>query len=151
MPIVSALQHEWELRHAQAHDALNELRSHLHLRSHMYKFKDKNLHCQVASTHAQTLIARVEAKKDAGVEKYRCACWALESLSGRLDKVGWEVSLRSLRNEDVRPMGDFVGGHTQGTGTISWIWLATGIDTGHSENDHVQDCKFLKLTRRTCN
>jgi hypothetical protein len=117
----------------------------------MYKFKDKNLRGQAASTHAQNLIARVEAKKDAGVEKYRCACWALESLSSCLDKVGWEVSLRSLRNEDVRPMGDFVGGHTQGTGTISWIWLATGIDTGRSENDRVQDCKFLKLTRRTCN
>lgn len=117
----------------------------------MYKFKDKNLRGQAASTRAQNLIARVEAKKDAGVEKYRRARRALESLSGRLDKVGWEVSLRSLRSEDVRPMGDFVGGHTQGTGMISWIWLATGVDTGRSENDRVQDCKFLKLPRRTCN
>jgi hypothetical protein len=117
----------------------------------MYKFKDKDLHGQAASTHAQNLIAHVEAKKDAGVKKYGCVRWALESLSGHLDKVGWEAPPQSLRSEDVRPMGDFVGGHTQGTGTIPWIWLATGVDTGCSENDHVQDCKFLKLTRRTCN
>ncbi|KAG1852752.1 hypothetical protein DFJ58DRAFT_841788 [Suillus subalutaceus] len=38
----------------------------------MYKFKDKNLRGQAASTHAQNLIARVEAKKDAAVEKYKC-------------------------------------------------------------------------------
>ncbi|KAG2051604.1 hypothetical protein BDR06DRAFT_1060927 [Suillus hirtellus] len=138
------LQHEWELQHAQAHNALNELCSHLCLRSHMYKFKDKNLHGQAASTRAQNLIAHVEAKKDAGVEKYRCAHRALESLSGRLDKVGWEVSLRSLRSKDVRPMGDFVGGHTQGTGMISWIWLATSVDTGRFENDHVQDCIHIE-------
>ncbi|KAG1794534.1 uncharacterized protein HD556DRAFT_1431905 [Suillus plorans] len=134
------LEHEWELRHAQAHDALNEIHSHLCLRSHMYKFKDKNLRGQAASTRAQNLIARVEAKKDAGVDKYRCARRALESLSGRLDKVGWGETLRPLRNEDVRPMGDFMGGHTQGTGMISWIWLATDVDTSRSENDRVQDC-----------
>ncbi|KAG0696382.1 hypothetical protein DFH29DRAFT_1004600 [Suillus ampliporus] len=41
-------------------------------------------------------------------------------------------------------MGDFVGGHTQGTGTISWIWLATGVDTGRSKNDRVQDCVHIE-------
>ncbi|KAG1825473.1 uncharacterized protein BJ212DRAFT_1443612 [Suillus subaureus] len=120
------LQHEWDLQHAQAHDALNEIHSHLCLCSHMYKFKDKNL-------HGQNLITCIEARKDTGVKKYKCACQALESLSGHLDKVGWEVSLQSLRSKDVRPMGDFVGGHTQGTGMISWIWLATGV--------HIEWCK----------
>ncbi|KAG1722239.1 hypothetical protein EDB19DRAFT_1898224 [Suillus lakei] len=145
------LQHEWDLRHAQAHDALNEIHSHLHLHSHMYKFKDKNLRGRVSSTRTQNLITRIEVKKDAGVEKYRHARRALESLSGHLDKVGWEVSLQSLRSKDVRPMGDFVGGHTQGTGTISWIWLATGVDTGHTENDCVQDCVQIEWSKaRAC-
>ncbi|KAG2740851.1 hypothetical protein P692DRAFT_201842407 [Suillus brevipes Sb2] len=98
------LQHEWDLWHAQAHDALNEICSHL-------------------------------PKKDTGVEKYRHACQALESLSGRLDKV------------DVRPMGDFMDRHTQGTGTISWIWLATGVDTGRTENYHVQDCVHIEWSK----
>ncbi|KAG1788974.1 uncharacterized protein HD556DRAFT_1311720 [Suillus plorans] len=114
---------------AQAHDALNELRSHLRLRSHIYKFKDKNLWGQAASTRAQNLIARVEAKKDAAVARY-----------SRLDEMGWEATLRPLRHEDIRPMGDFTGDRTQGTGTISWIWLTTDVDTSPSENESVQDC-----------
>ncbi|KAG1818597.1 uncharacterized protein BJ212DRAFT_1446417 [Suillus subaureus] len=120
-----------ELHHVQAHNALNDICSHLCLCSHMYKFKDKNLCGQAASTHTQNLIACVEAKKDAAVDKYRHAHQALESLGSHLDK--------PLRNEDVRLMGDFVGEHTQGTGRISWIWLATDIDTSHSENDRLTE------------
>ncbi|KAG1856534.1 hypothetical protein C8R48DRAFT_608216, partial [Suillus tomentosus] len=135
------MEYEWELRWAQAHDALHELRSHLRLRSHMYKFKDKHLRGQAASTRAQNLIASVEAKKDAAADKYKRARQALESLSSRVDKVAWEEKLRPLRHEDVRPMGDFAGGRTQGTGTISWIWLVSdGNTTSHSENERVQDC-----------
>ncbi|KAG1851306.1 hypothetical protein DFJ58DRAFT_842195 [Suillus subalutaceus] len=95
----SLLQHEWELWHAQAHDALNEICSHLCLRSHMYKFKDKNLYGQVASTCTQNLIARVETKKDAGIEKYKRARQALESLSGYLDKwqANWWCERANLR------------------------------------------------------
>ncbi|KAG1785033.1 uncharacterized protein HD556DRAFT_1435285 [Suillus plorans] len=134
------MEYEWELRWAQAHDALNELRSHLRLCSHMYKFKDKHLRGQAASTHAQNLIASVEAKKDAAVDKYKCAHQALESLSSWVDKMGWEERLRPLRHEDAQPMGDFAAGRSQGTGTISWIWLVSDGDTSHSENERVQDC-----------
>ncbi|KAG2740929.1 hypothetical protein P692DRAFT_20851259 [Suillus brevipes Sb2] len=134
------MKHEWKLQQAQAHDTLNELRSHLRLCLHIYKFKDKNLRGQAASTRAQNLIARIEAKKDAAVAKYRCARQVIESLSCRLDEVGWEATLRPLRHEDIRPMGDFTGDHTQGTGTISWIWLTTNVNTSPSENESVQDC-----------
>jgi hypothetical protein len=137
------MEYEWELRQAQGHDALNELRSHLRLRSHMYKFKDKNLRGQASSTRAQNLIGRVEAKKDAAVEKYKRARQAMASLSRWLDKMGWEERFRALKYEDIRPMGDFAGGHTQGTGTISWIWLVTDGDSSLSENERVQDCEYF--------
>jgi hypothetical protein len=75
------MKHKWKLQQAQAHDALSELHSHLRLHSHIYKFKDKNLWGQAASTHAQNLIAHVEAKKDVAVAKYRCAHQVIESLS----------------------------------------------------------------------
>ncbi|KAG1769718.1 hypothetical protein EV702DRAFT_1181707 [Suillus placidus] len=134
------MEYEWEIRWAQAHDALNELRSHLRLRSHMYKFKDKHLRGQAASTRAHNLIASIEAKKDAAMDKYKRAHRALGSLSSRVDKMGWEDTLRPLKHEDVRSMGDFAGGRSQGTGTISWIWLVShGGTTGHSENERVQD------------
>ncbi|KAG2130405.1 uncharacterized protein EDB93DRAFT_1243278 [Suillus bovinus] len=63
-------EHEWDLCHAQALDALNEVRSHLHLRSHMYIYKDQNVCGQAASTHAQALIEGVEQRKCASVDKY---------------------------------------------------------------------------------
>ncbi|KAG2128668.1 uncharacterized protein EDB93DRAFT_1243527 [Suillus bovinus] len=135
------MEYEWELRWAQAHDALHKLRSHLCLCLHMYKFKDKHLRGQAASTCAQNLIASVEAKKDAAADKYKRTRQALESLSSCVDKVAWEEKLQPLRHKDVRPMGDFAGGHTQGTRTISWIWLVSDRDTtSHSENERVQDC-----------
>jgi hypothetical protein len=34
------LEHEWELRQAQAYDTLNDLRTVLNLRYHLYKYKD---------------------------------------------------------------------------------------------------------------
>ncbi|KAG2048882.1 hypothetical protein BDR06DRAFT_975718 [Suillus hirtellus] len=192
------MEYKWELRWAQAHDALSKLCSHLHLHSHMYKFKDKHLRGQAASTHAQNLIASVEAKKDAAVDKYKCAHQALESLSSWVDKMGWKERLQPLRHEDalcysfspairmsfkekikgigkmssgeqqvveanwqladqeaaftqlamqmkeLQPMGDFAAGHSQGTGTISWIWLVSDGDTSHSENEHVQDCVHVE-------
>ncbi|KAG1884562.1 hypothetical protein F4604DRAFT_1878640 [Suillus subluteus] len=119
--------------------ALNKLHSHLRLRSHMYKFKDKNLRGQASSTRVQNLIGRVEAKKDAAVEKYKRARQAMASLSCRLGKMGWEERLRPLRHEDIRPMGDFAGDHTQGTGTISWIWLNKLVYIGV----HIEWCKAL--------
>jgi hypothetical protein len=143
------MKHEWKLRQAQAHDALSELRSHLHLRLHIYKFKDKNLRGQAASTRAQNLIARVEAKKDAAVAKYRRARQAIESLSCWLDEVGWEATLRPLKHEDIRPMGNFTGDHTQGTGTILWIWLMTDVNTSPSENESIQDCECFWLMLST--
>jgi hypothetical protein len=130
--------HEWELRHAQALDALNEVRSHLRLRSHMYIYKDRNVRGQAASTRAQALIDGVELRKQASVEKYRRARKALLALSHRLDKSGWEICLPQLSDSDVRPMGDM---ERQGTGTISWIWLDSRADNSSSENERVQDCK----------
>ena len=41
LPILQ--QHEFRLREAQAYEALDELRDHLRLRSHMYKYKDENI------------------------------------------------------------------------------------------------------------
>ncbi|TFY58980.1 hypothetical protein EVJ58_g6064 [Rhodofomes roseus] len=37
----SLMECEWRLRHAQAHDSLNNLRQHLRLSSHLYHFKDR--------------------------------------------------------------------------------------------------------------
>ncbi|KAG1736656.1 uncharacterized protein EDB91DRAFT_1249957 [Suillus paluster] len=133
--------HKWELRHAQALDALTELRSYLRLRSHMYIYKDRNVRGQAASTRTQAIIDGVELRKWVSIEKYRCACNALLALSRRLHKSGWEICLPPLLDLDVRPMGDM---ERQGTGTISWIWLDSHADNSSSENEQVQDCEFMR-------
>ncbi|KAG1852280.1 hypothetical protein DFJ58DRAFT_841933 [Suillus subalutaceus] len=45
-----------------------------------------------------------------------------------LDHVGWERKLQPLRKSDLRPMGD-LGGRTQGTVIMSWIWHVLGFAT----------------------
>jgi hypothetical protein len=112
--------HEWELCYTQALDALNEVRSHLRLRSHMYKYKDKNVCSQAGSTRAKKIIDAVESRKHTSVSKYRRARSALLSLGHRLEKCGWELTMHPLLDSDVKPMGDM---EQQGRGTISWIWL----------------------------
>ncbi|KAG1818253.1 hypothetical protein EV424DRAFT_1324062 [Suillus variegatus] len=129
-------EHEWDLRHAQALDALNEVRSHLRLRSHIHIYKDRNVRGQAASTRAQALIEGVELRKCASVDKYRRARNALLALSHRLNRSGWDISLPPLLDSQVRPMGDM---ERQGTGTISWIWLDSHVDNSSSENERVQD------------
>ncbi|KAG2125464.1 hypothetical protein DEU56DRAFT_873093 [Suillus clintonianus] len=133
--------HEWELRYAQALDALNEVRSHLRLRSHMYKYKDKNVRGQAGSTRAKKIIDAVESRKHASVLKYRRARSALLSLGHRLEKCGWELTMRPLLDSDVKPMGDM---EQQGRGTISWIWLDSRADNSCTENEHIQDCVRLE-------
>lgn len=107
----------------------------------MYKFKEKNIRGQAASTRAQALIAGVEAQKDASVNKYQHAHAALVALSCKLEKVGWEAIICPLKTGDIRPMGDFSRGHSQGTGMISWIWVAHRADNSCTEDDGVQDCE----------
>ncbi|KAG2106954.1 uncharacterized protein F5147DRAFT_746092 [Suillus discolor] len=127
------VEYEWELHYAQALDALNELHSHLRLRSHMYMYKDKNIHGQVANTHANQIIEAVESRK--------CACNTLLSLSCHLQKSNWEAVMRPLLDSDVKPMGDM---EQQGTGRIYWIWLDSHADNSCMEDKHVQDCVCLE-------
>ncbi|KAG2093727.1 uncharacterized protein F5147DRAFT_747879 [Suillus discolor] len=126
--------HEWDLRHAQALDALNKVCSHLCLRSHMYIYKDRN-----------ALIEGMEVRKCASVDKYRCARNALLALSHQLNRSGWDISLPPLLDSQVRPMGDM---ERQGTGTISWIWLDSHVDNSSSENERVQDLEWCKAHAR---
>ncbi|KIJ08628.1 hypothetical protein PAXINDRAFT_164450 [Paxillus involutus ATCC 200175] len=43
-------EHEWDLHYAQAEEALNDIQHFLHLRTHLYKFKDNNIQDQMENT-----------------------------------------------------------------------------------------------------
>ncbi|KAH7906366.1 hypothetical protein BJ138DRAFT_1016340 [Hygrophoropsis aurantiaca] len=68
---------EWDLRHAQAHDALNDIWQCLRFRSYYLTYKDQNIRGQHPNTRAQTTLDSVEAKIEAGKKKYRVARLAL--------------------------------------------------------------------------
>ncbi|KAG1788560.1 uncharacterized protein HD556DRAFT_1447770 [Suillus plorans] len=129
---------EWELRIAQAGDALDDIRQSLRLRDYMYTFKRNWIRGQSANTRAQNALGRVEARAAASAEKYRAAHAALSSLAPVLNKVGWDVKFRSLNNrDDVRGMMVPRKGESEGRRQLSWIWLVEGV--GDDEDEVVQD------------
>lgn len=136
---------EWRLRHAQAHDALNDLRRHLRLCSHLFQYKDRFVRGQRENTRARNVIALAQEKVDADAERYRCARSALVNLSRSLGKSGWESTLRVLEDDDIRLMskGDPrdqpqrrpTDREREGMRMLSWIWRTTPIASVMDAND----------------
>jgi len=133
----SLQEYEWELRVAQAHDALHEIRSGLRLRSHLTLFKDRFVRGQRANTRSQGVIAACQARIKNGVEKYKVAHRALVSLGDILGKVGWQQTLRELdEHRDVKGLtsdGFDEYSESMGRRQLTWIWrtgnvAATGLE-----------------------
>ncbi|KAG2750180.1 hypothetical protein P692DRAFT_20874680 [Suillus brevipes Sb2] len=129
---------EWELRYAQSHDALNDVRQHIRLFAHLNTFKMANIRGQRASTRACTALDHAAQKKHASKAKYDAARDALIALAPLLGKVGWTDILRPLGVMDMRPMGDFIQGQSEGTRDIPWIWKTPGVLRDNDEG--LQDC-----------
>ncbi|OCH93148.1 hypothetical protein OBBRIDRAFT_832811 [Obba rivulosa] len=64
------LKIEWRLREGQAYDALDDLRHHLRLRSHIFEFKDKFVRGMAYNTRARSLIDNVQQKIDRDADRY---------------------------------------------------------------------------------
>ncbi len=146
LPIPSnMLEHEWNLRHAQAHEALSDLRGHLEVRSHLYKTKDRFVGGQRANTRARDVISTLEAKINMDAERYRVAYHAMYVLSAPLAKADWQGGLCLLTNADIRHATETEGAESEGRGKISWIWYAGTPASSAGEirawQDNLQECK----------
>ncbi|KAG1791580.1 uncharacterized protein HD556DRAFT_1240578 [Suillus plorans] len=130
-------QYEWELRRAQAYDALDELRRHLRLRAHLYKFKDTHIRGQRANTRASAIIDKVESNVLVAAARYRRAWAALENLSPALSHTTWKVEFPKLENDDIRGMSQGKLGQSSGNRTLSWIWKARGVASDAPEGETV--------------
>lgn len=131
---------EWDLRFAQANDALNEVRQTIRLSSYLKTFKCAHIRSQRASTRARSMLDLAETKKMASKLKYDHARSALFALGPLLDKVAWEETLRVLHVTDMRPLGDIAPGQSEGTRDISWIWKAPGAL--HDDDAGLRDCMY---------
>ena len=123
------LEIEWDLRYAQANDALNECRHHVRFRTQLLKFKDSNLREQGSNTRARKTPQVVEQHLSLSRTKYNAAHSALVTLGRCLGKTGWQHKLQPLKASDLRAMGDILWGETTGTSIMSWIWLSHGLPT----------------------
>ncbi|KAJ7018761.1 hypothetical protein C8F04DRAFT_1277227 [Mycena alexandri] len=97
-------EYEFRLREAQAHEALDDVRQQLLLRTHLYKYKDRFARGVKANSRSQTKIEGVEERTRRSAERYRAAWRALKGLGRHLGREGWEKTLRALSAEDVRGM-----------------------------------------------
>ena len=128
IPCTTNLQrYEFRLCEAQAFEALEDLRQHLRLRSHMYKYKDKNVVGQSANTRCQNLINRTQDKVNASTAMYNRGRNALSKLSTPLGESLWRTKLLVLKSEDVRPLEAGDEGDTRGRKELSWIWKVVGV------------------------
>lgn len=134
---------EWDLRFAQANDALEDLRSALRLRSYLFIDKDRFQRGQRANTRSQTLISRTQAKVSASAEKYNVARQAMISLNRILCKVGWQRSFPELRSGDIRGLKESqeTGAvrPSEGHRTLSWIWTRLGDGSTATEDEDLQE------------
>ena len=80
------LEMEWELRHAQCYDALDDIRDGLRLKSFLVLEKKRNSVGQASQTRSATLLLRAEERVKSSVACYHKARKALLSLSHRLTK-----------------------------------------------------------------
>ena len=128
VPVNTSLQDiEWRLRHAQAHDALEGIRRHLRLCSHLYRFKDRFIQGQRANTRARSVIQTAQDKVDEHASRYCRARTALTSLGPVLGKSRWERTFQVLGDEDIRQMTEGEAGQSEGKRTLSWIWRSTPL------------------------
>ena len=151
---------EFQFRYAQAHDALNELRHHLRLRSHLWKFKTRFQRGQGPSTRSRNLIEQCTHRVNAAAAKYRVARQSLVNLSPRLEKVGWEVCLQVLNSSDIKAMTEDekdmdpaarrqLQRQSEGRRVVSWIWMTPGVSGDEDIGLHdgtVANCLILTLT-----
>ncbi|KAG2341292.1 hypothetical protein BDR05DRAFT_977042 [Suillus weaverae] len=113
------LQIEWSLRFAQANDALDKCRSHIHLRHQLLHLKSQHLRGQGANTRARKTVQAIDDQLVLSHDKYLHARSTFVCLSRHID-------------HDLRPIGD-LGGQTLGTAIMPWIWLTHGISSHDSE------------------
>ncbi|KAG6819543.1 hypothetical protein H0H93_010895 [Arthromyces matolae] len=127
--------YEWRLREGQAHDALEEIRRVLRLKSYLYKYKDCFSRGVKANTRSNVLIDKATVNMNRAADRYRVARNAMLTLADSLETpVTWRTNLRELRSEDLRGLSEGLVGDTEGRRTVSWIWLEN-TDTAQTDED----------------
>ncbi|KAF7377333.1 CxC2 domain-containing protein [Mycena sanguinolenta] len=100
----SHARYEFDMREARAYEALEEIRRLLLVRTHHYKFKDRNVSGVSGHTWSRQAIAVLDERIRREAGEYRAACRALASLAPRLGETRWSLILKELAPKDIRGM-----------------------------------------------
>ncbi|KAJ7456847.1 hypothetical protein B0H11DRAFT_2243727 [Mycena galericulata] len=136
---------EVRLRESQCHNALVQLRSHLHTKRHLIGFRNTHVTGQVKATKARTLIGQVGERAQAAADKYTRGREALTRLAGAahaphlqelraadISLDGEEVDTDTAARKKLAMLGAGKGArtprHVAGSSkkVFSWIWVANG-------------------------
>ncbi|KAG6819407.1 hypothetical protein H0H93_012104, partial [Arthromyces matolae] len=141
--------YEWQLRHGQAHDALDEVRNGLRLQAYLYKHKDRYAVGVKANTRSNTAIANATGMVKEAAKRYRVARGALLTLSetGIEVPLDWQLTLRALRDEDCRKLTEGLEGDSESRRTISWIWLQFPSAAQQAEDPRLNDALKVEWSR----
>lgn len=91
--------YEEQLREAQLRAALQNLRTHLHMKSRLLTYRTSNVKAQGMVVKSQSVFQRNQRQIDLDMAKYQDAWVAMKKLRGK-DSVGW----KKLKQRDVRRM-----------------------------------------------
>jgi len=120
------LQYEWELRYAQGHSTLNDLRGLLLMESMMFKSKAQHSRGQRQQTRSVKLLKRVRTRIDATAAKYRQIRNSLQALAGPLHQFEWTDILRELEDGDMVTLTSLDNDTSEGRKKLKWIWTVQG-------------------------
>jgi hypothetical protein len=154
---------EWELRTAQAFDALSEIRRAMAARSALHHYKNRFVRGQRGNTRSHGLLNSLKARAMSEAATYKRAWRALVALQAPLKKgSSWKQELRQLSDDDVRELSisafddDEVNylatakktkagqksRPSEGRKRTSWIWMSHGIVADSVSDEHTHDSKF---------
>lgn len=151
---------EARIRHADASEALEDLRRCLRTRTYLNKWRVKNISGQRKSTRARALQHSVDVKVHSAKTRYRHSRKALVALNGHGE---WEQKLKELQDDDVRALNERTltehekqqrqqrtmaglrtaddtregvvveGALGEGHRKLSWIWLTVSNDENSAD------------------
>lgn len=134
-PLIEA---EWYFRYAQAGMTLNDIRSHLMLRSRLYASKIKNAGGTSLHTRSMAVIHSVDEKIKTSAKKYRTIRTSMEALSAiRLD-FSWQSLFKPLHDEDLIGLTFMDDLGAEGRKKLTWIWniQVTGMEADLDKASH---------------
>ncbi|KAF8960091.1 hypothetical protein BDZ97DRAFT_1922493 [Flammula alnicola] len=136
------LRYEFDLRISQADTTLDEIRSSLLLRSHMYKSKDRLVRGQCQNTRSNVLLGRVEDRVKVASDRYNKIRHALTALSAPLLEFDWSQKFRVLELADVTGLTSLDDDGSEGRKKLLWIWMVhgTGANVGDTDRTNAALC-----------